>query len=100
MYPLFFYDAYHESVSYQQPLVTYFQFFIVNKKTTDIRVVIYSYLVSFSSTWEQYSMSNAVCDSDLFAKIQLARLPNYSSQSSIDHESIQRDFSSSCIPSF
>ena len=70
MYPLFFYDTYHESLSYQQPLVTYFQFSIVNKKTTDIRVVIYYSLVSVSFTWEQYSMSNAICDSDLFAKIQ------------------------------
>ena len=70
MYPLFFYDTYHESLSYQQPLVTYFQFSIVNKKTTDIRVVIYYSLVSVSFTWEQYSMSNAISDSDLFAKIQ------------------------------
>ena len=70
MYPLFFYDTYHESLSYQQPLVTYFQFSIVNKKTTDIRVVIYYSLVSVSFTWEQYSMSKAVCDSYLFAKIQ------------------------------
>ena len=70
MYPLFFYDTYHESLSYQQPLVTYFQFSIVNKKTTDIRVVIYYSLVSVSFTWEQYSMLKAVCDSDLFAKIQ------------------------------
>ena len=70
MYPLFFYDTYHESLSYQQPLVTYFQFSLVNKKTTDIRVVIYSSLVSVSLTWEQYSMLNAVCDYDLFAKIQ------------------------------
>ena len=70
MYPLFFYDTYHESSSYQQPLVTYFQFSIVNKKTTDIRVVIYYSLVSVSFTWEQYSMLKAVCDSYLFAKIQ------------------------------
>ena len=70
MYPLFFYDTYHESLSYQQPLVTYFQFSIVNKKTTDIRAVIYYSLVSVSFTWEQYSMSNAICDSDLFVKIQ------------------------------
>ena len=70
MYPLFFYDTYHESLSYQQPLVTYFQFSIVNKKTTDIRVVIYYSLVSVSFTWEQYSMSKAIFDSDLFAKIQ------------------------------
>ena len=70
MYSLFFYDTYHESLSYQQPLVTYFQFSIVNKKTTYIRVVIYYSLVSVSFTWEQYSMSNAICDSDLFSKIQ------------------------------
>ena len=70
MYHLFFYDTYHESLSYQQPLVTYFQFSLVNKKTTYIRVVIYSSLVFVSFTWEQYSMSNVVCDYDLFAKIQ------------------------------
>ena len=70
MYPLFFYDTYHESLSYEQPLVTYFQFSIVNKKTIDIKVVIYYSLVSVSFTWEQYSMSNAIFYSDLFAKIQ------------------------------
>ena len=70
MYPLFFYDTYNESLSDQQPLVTYFQFSLVNKKTTYIRVVIYSSLVSVSFTWEQYSMSNVVCGSNLFAKIQ------------------------------
>ena len=70
MYPLFCYDTYHESLSYQQPLVTYFQFSIVNKKTTDIRVVIYSSIVFVSFTWEQYFMSNVVCDSNLFAKNQ------------------------------